>query len=107
MKPFFAMITTNIYAMQRIKLNNQIFSISDQKKRKKKKTLFRAAGRRKEKHPHMFVLETTRGCPSKSLFLSQMISYLYKRCNLRFALILGQLGSLQFMIYFTFYDYVE
>ena len=75
--------------MQRIKLNNQIFSISDQKKRKKKKTLFRAAGRRKEKHPHMFVLETTRGCPSKSLFLSQMISYLYKRCNLRFAPIWG------------------
>ena len=36
MKPFFAMITANIYAVQHIKLNNQIFSISDQKKEKEK-----------------------------------------------------------------------
>ena len=72
------MITANIYAVQHIKLNNQIFSISDQKKEKEKKTLFRAAGRRKEKHPHMFVLETTRGCPSKSLYLSQLVSFLYE-----------------------------
>ena len=33
--------------MQRIKLNNQIFSISDQKKRKKKKN-FVQSGRKKE-----------------------------------------------------------
>ena len=76
MKSIFAMISTNIYEVQHVKLNNQIFSISDQKKEKEKKTLFRAAGKRKEKHPHMFVLETTRGCPSKSLFLSQLGSYL-------------------------------
>ena len=99
MKPFFAMITANVYAVQHIKLNNQIFSISDQKK-EKEKTLFRAAGRRKEKHPHMFVLETTRGCPSKSLFISQLVNYFYKTCNLRFGLILGQLGSLEFMNFF-------
>ena len=64
--------------MQHIKLNNQIFSTSDQKKGKRKKTLFRAAGRRKKKHPHMFVLETktfTENCAIKWPSVGQEKNY--------------------------------